>query len=233
MFAEDLTSCFSHSSVEGGDHWIYVYIVVAHDGKRCKPPTYYSLEGFQHVGIFQLFEVKLESCVFWLANFFQAKAEGRHQQVVITSIVCSWKASCSGNVHSWSEVLPHQNVINLFVVLSIWAIPCPSSGCFVMTKYVRQHKVVKGGKLQKSESYLICVVIAEGSTTALPISTSIPAHFCIPVSLCNKNVLLRCLSMTFCGWYRILLFCCHRSLMLGRMLVVLWCWKGLPSGGWW
>ena len=30
--------------------------------------------------------------------------------------------------------------------------PCPSSGCFVMTKCVRQHKVVKGGKLQKSES---------------------------------------------------------------------------------
>ena len=34
-----------------------------------------SVEGFQHVEIFQLFEVKLESCVFWLADFFQAKAE--------------------------------------------------------------------------------------------------------------------------------------------------------------
>ena len=32
-----------------------------------------------------------------------------------------------------------------------------------MTKCVRQHKVVKGGKLQKSESSLICVIIAEGS----------------------------------------------------------------------
>ena len=26
----------------------------------------------------------------------------------------------------------------------------------------------------------------------MPVSTSIPAHFCIPVSLYNKNVLLRC-----------------------------------------
>ena len=33
--------------------------------------------------------------------------------------------------------------------------------------------------------------------------------------------------------YRILLFRCHRSLMLRRMLVLMWCWKGLPSGGWW
>ena len=62
-----------------------------------------------------------------------------------------------------------------------------------MTKNVHQHKIVKGGKLQKSESSLICVVIAEGSTNALPLFTSILAHFCILVSLHNKNVLLRCL----------------------------------------
>ena len=78
-------------------------------------------------------------------------------------------------------------------MLSIWAMPCPSSGCFVMTKCVRQHKIVKDGNLLKSESSLICVIIAEGSTNALPVSTSISAHFCIPVSLYNKNVLLRCL----------------------------------------
>ena len=46
--------------------------------------------------------------------------------------------------------------------------------------------------LQKSESSLISVIIAEGSTNALPVSTSIPADFCIPVTLYNKNVLLRC-----------------------------------------
>ena len=39
----------------------------------------------------------------------------------------------------------------------------------------------------------ICVVIAEGSTNALSVSKSILAHFCIPVSLHNKNALLRCL----------------------------------------
>ena len=32
--------------------------------------------------------------------------------------------------------------------------------------------------------------------------------------------------------HRILLFCCHHSLTLGCTLVLLWCWKGLPSDGW-
>ena len=72
-----------------------------------KLPIYHSLEGFQHIGIIQLFEVKLESCVFWLADSFQAKVEGLHQQVVVTCNVCSWKTPCPGNVHSWSEALPH------------------------------------------------------------------------------------------------------------------------------
>ena len=54
-----------------------------------------------------------------------------------------------------------------------------------MLESVHQHKIIKGGKLQKSESSLICVVIAEGSTNALQVSTSILAHFCIPVFLHN------------------------------------------------
>ena len=62
MFAKDLTGCFSHCCVEDGDHCIQVCIFIVHDGERCKFPAYHSLEGFQHIGIFQLFEVKLESC---------------------------------------------------------------------------------------------------------------------------------------------------------------------------
>ena len=68
--------------------------------RGAKLPAYLSLEGFQHIGIFQLFEVKFESCVFWLAISFQMKVEGHHHQLVVTSSVYSWKTSCSGNVHS-------------------------------------------------------------------------------------------------------------------------------------
>ena len=49
----------------------------------------------------------------------------------------------------------------------------------------------KGGKLQESESSLICVVITQGFANALPVIISILTHFYIPVSLHNKNVLLR------------------------------------------
>ena len=38
-FARDLTGCLSHCCVEGGDHWIYVCIFVAHNGERCKLPA--------------------------------------------------------------------------------------------------------------------------------------------------------------------------------------------------
>ena len=60
-----------------------------------------------------------------------------------------------------------------------------------MTKSVGQHKIVKGVKLQKSESSLICFIIEEGSTNALPVFTSKLAHIGIPVSLHKKNVRLR------------------------------------------
>ena len=83
--------------------------------------------------------------------------EGHYQQVVVTSNACS-------------------NLITLVVVLYIWAMPGPSSGCFVMTKSVRQHKIVKSGKLQKSESSLNYVVFGEGSTNALPVFTSVFAY---------------------------------------------------------
>ena len=41
------------------------------------------------LGSFDFFEVKLQSCVFWRADSFQAKVESHHQQVVVTSNVCS------------------------------------------------------------------------------------------------------------------------------------------------
>ena len=70
MFAKNLTGCFSHCCVYGGDHRFQVCILIAHDGERCKLPAYHSMEGFQPIGIFRLFEVKLESYVFWIADFF-------------------------------------------------------------------------------------------------------------------------------------------------------------------
>ena len=60
-----------------------------------------------------------------------------------------------------------------------------------MTKRVHKHKIVKSGKLQKSESSLICVVIAEGFTNALPVFTSTVQ------SPCTTRMSFGVWSMTF------------------------------------
>ena len=91
---------------EDGDHWIHACIFIIHDGERCKLSACHNLEGFQHIGIFQRFEVELEACAFWLADSFQTKVEGHHQQAMVSSNVCSCKTSCSGTVHPSSEALP-------------------------------------------------------------------------------------------------------------------------------
>ena len=67
----------------GEGQYIAIHVTLT---ARCKPPAYHSLEGFQHFGIFQLFEVNLESCVPWLADSFQAEVEGHHGQIVVTSL---------------------------------------------------------------------------------------------------------------------------------------------------
>ena len=38
MFAKDLTGCFNHCCVEGGDHRIHVCVFIIRDGDRCKLP---------------------------------------------------------------------------------------------------------------------------------------------------------------------------------------------------
>ena len=53
------------------------------------------------------------------------------------------------------------------------------------------HERIKGGKLQESESSLICFIIAAGSSKPLPVFMNILANNCISVFLHNKNVLLQ------------------------------------------
>ena len=126
-----------------------------------------------YIGIFQLFEIKLESCVFWLADSFSdedgklSSASRGHFQCLLLENLVFWQ--CSLLIGSASSL----DVINLAVVLSIWAMPGPSFGGFVTTKSVGHDKIARGGKLQESESSLICVIIAGGSANALPLFISI------------------------------------------------------------
>ena len=92
----------------------------------------------------------------------------------------------------------------------------PSSGCFVMTKSVFQHKIViKGGKLQESESSLLCFVIAEGSANA---SLVFIKH---PCSLLNSSLLAQeeCPSSVSDQWH---LVAGHR--ILNFVVIIDWRW---------
>ena len=135
MFAKDLTGCFSHCCVEGGDHWIHVCIFIVQDGKRCKLPADHSLEGFQHIGIFQLFEVKLESCVF--ARWFFSGEGGRsssashdHFQCLLLKNFVFWH--CSLLIGSTSSLECNQSgcgVVHLGYARSIVWMLCYDQKC--------------------------------------------------------------------------------------------------------
>ena len=197
MFAKDLTGCFSHCCVEGGDHCIDVCIFTVHDGERCKLPAYWSLYRFPPHWDLSAFRGQTWVLCVWACWLFSgeggrsASASRGHFQCLLLESFVFWL--CPLLIVSASSLECNQSGCGVVH----WATPGPSSGCFVMNQIIPQNKIVKGGKLWRSESSLICVFIAEGSTNALPVSTNILAHFCIAVSLHNKNVLLRCLTMPF------------------------------------
>ena len=94
--------------------------------------------------------------------------------------------------------------------------PGPSSGCFVVTKSVCQHKIViKCGKLQESEPCLICFVIAEGSANALLVFIK---H---PCPLLNSSLLAQeeCPSSVSDQWHSV---AGHR--ILNFVVIIDWRW---------
>ena len=91
MFPKDLAGCVGHYFVEGVGQQVHVGIFVIQYDKGCTFRPYHC------------FDVKFDSCWLWFADPLQANVEGCHQQVMITSDICSWKASCPGNVHSCVE----------------------------------------------------------------------------------------------------------------------------------
>ena len=94
--------------------------------------------------------------------------------------------------------------------------PGQSSGFFVVTKSVCQHKIViKGGTLQESESSLLCFVIAEGSANA---SLVFIKH---PCSLLNSSLLAQeeCPSSVSDQWH---LVAGHR--ILNFVVIIDWRW---------
>ena len=97
----------------------------------------------------------LASCTFLPDDFFQVRMEGHHHQVMFTSNVCYWKASSLSNVNTGAEVLLCQYIVNLVVMLAVWAMPCPTSRCFLGIICVCQHEVFVAIEFQEPEAPII------------------------------------------------------------------------------
>ena len=129
--------------------------------------------------------------MLWLADFFSGEggrsssaSHGHFRCLLLTNFLL-WHCS--------------------FLIGSAFSLECNQSGCGgVHFGYARSIFLIlcddqkyspKQDRLRWQtpdvRTPLICVVNANGSRNALSVSTSILAHFYIPVSLHNKNVLLR------------------------------------------
>ena len=138
---------------------------------------------------------------------------------MVASNVGSWETPCPGNVHAGMEAPLHHDVVDLVVVLSTWAVPCPPSRCLVWAKRVRQHQVVVAGEFQEPQASLVCLCITVSPTCAFPVLASILSYFGVPIALHNQNVSLGSdLGLLAAGRRSLLQHRCH-SRMLGRMPV--------------
>ena len=169
--------------VEGVGQQVHVGIFVIHYDKGCKFPTYHCFECFCFIRFFTFLGVKLVFfCWLWFADPLQANVAVCHQQLMITSDICSLKASCPDNVHSSVKAPFHKDVVEMIVMFSILAVPGPSSRCFVWAKCVSQHQLIVHCKFEEPVTSLICFHVAEMFASVLPVGLRILSHFCILVS---------------------------------------------------
>ena len=76
-------------------------------------------------------------------------------------------------------------------MLPVGTMPGPSSGTFVGTKCVCQNQVVVSGKLQESQTSVICLIIAMGFLCVSPVAVRILSNLSISVTLQYNYVLPR------------------------------------------
>ena len=111
-----------------GDHGVQISIFIYQHSKRCKSTTYSCLESTHYCWIIQLLEVKPDSWLGWFPWILKACLESHHHHVMVASNICTWECSGSGSFNTWTELFLHQDIVNLVVMCSIWAVLCPPSG---------------------------------------------------------------------------------------------------------
>ena len=128
LLAKKFSCCVSYCLVDLHGHGVQISIFTYQCSKRCKSTTYSCLESAHHCWIIQLLEVKPDSWLGWFPWILKACLESHHHYVMVASNICTWECSGSGSFNTWTEPFLHQDVVNLVVLCSILAVPCPSSG---------------------------------------------------------------------------------------------------------
>ena len=94
------------------------------------------------------------------------------------------------DVHTGLEALFGHDVVDLIVVVSSWAVPCPASRWLAWTKCVLDLQVVVTGEFKEPQTCFVGLRVAILVTCPLPVLACVISYLCIPVALHYKNVFL-------------------------------------------
>ena len=145
MFAKDVVGCFCHGSVKAVDQGVYFGVLIFKGEEWSKYSSYRCSKNVCDVGVLGFFQTEPDPYVALVFHRLEAESEGHYYKLVVTSSISSWKAPGLCNVRTWLEASFDHAVVDLIVVVSSWAVPCPASRWFVWTKCVRHLQVVVTG----------------------------------------------------------------------------------------
>ena len=94
----------------------------------------------------------------------------------------------------WTLTLPNQDVVNVVVMLSVWAVPSLTSGWFLCggRVYIGTRLLQVANCSSLSPLSFVCLSMAVRSTYVSPVSMCIFSNLSIPIPLCKQNDILKC-----------------------------------------
>ena len=190
VFTKDLTGCFSHCCVKrwrSSNHCLHVHYSWWWEVQTsCLSQVSNILGSFTFQG--QTWVLCVLACWFFSGEGGRSSsASCEHFQCLLMENFVFWQ--CSPMIGSASSLECNQSgcgVVHLGYATSIFWMLCDDQMCSP-TQGPQRWQTPEVGVLSHLCHH------CRRSTNALPVSTSILAHFCTSVTLYIKNVLLRCL----------------------------------------
>ena len=188
LFAKDVVGCFGQGSAVAVDQGIYFGVLIVKNVEWSK--LYRCSEVFCYVWILAFLKTELDPYVALLFNPMEAESEGHHHKPMVTSDVGSWKAPGLCKVNARLEASFDHGVVDLIVVFSSWAVPCPAYRWFVWIRCVHHLQDVVNGEFEDPQASFVGLGVAVLVTYPLLILACILSYLCVPVALYRNDVFL-------------------------------------------